>query len=56
VDAYPVRQISLGAKAPTRQIAFVCRGSDVDNRRVGALRSAFQSNYQASADEPEAGA
>jgi DNA-binding transcriptional LysR family regulator len=46
--AYPVRQISLGKNAPTRQIAFVCRGADADNRRVSALRDAFLVSYGAS--------
>lgn len=44
--AYKVRQISLGASAPARKIAFVCRGADADNRRVGALRTAFSSSYE----------
>lgn len=47
IRGYPVRQISLGAGGPSRKIAFVCRGSDADNRRVTALRSAFQATYQA---------
>ncbi len=37
----PVRQISLGNQAPSRQIAFVCRKPDEENRRVAALREAF---------------
>lgn len=45
---YPVRQISLGPKAPWRQIAFVCRGADADNRRVSALKDAFMASYEAS--------
>lgn len=45
---YPVRQVSLGAKAPSRQIAFVCRGADADNRRVSALKDAFIASYEAS--------
>ena len=47
-SVYPVRQISLGAKAPSRQIAFVCRGADADNRRVSALKDAFLASYEAS--------
>ncbi|PZO37491.1 MAG: LysR family transcriptional regulator [Alphaproteobacteria bacterium] len=46
IPGYPVRQISLGANGPSRKIAFVCRGTDVDNRRVIALRSAFQASYE----------
>jgi DNA-binding transcriptional LysR family regulator len=36
----PVRQIPLGVSTPTRQIAFVCRSGDADNRRVRAIRDA----------------
>jgi DNA-binding transcriptional LysR family regulator len=43
--AYPVREISLGRHAPTRQIAFVCRAADADNRRVAAVREAFEHVY-----------
>jgi DNA-binding transcriptional LysR family regulator len=43
--AYPVREISLGRHAPTRQIAFVCRATDTDNRRVAAVREAFEHVY-----------
>ena len=42
---YPVREISLGRHAPKRQIAFVCRAADADNRRVAALREAFEHAY-----------
>jgi DNA-binding transcriptional LysR family regulator len=41
----PVRQISLGNQAPSRQIAFVCRKSDEENRRVSALREAFSEAF-----------
>ena len=37
----PVRQIPLGNQAPSRQIAFVCRKPDEENRRIAALRDAF---------------
>lgn len=50
VSGYPVRQISLGPTAPSRKIAFVCRGADADNRRVSALRSAFIGSYEALKD------
>lgn len=45
VDAYPVRQIPLGARAPVRQISFVCRSLDSDNRRVSVLKDAFIAAY-----------
>lgn len=41
----PVRQIPLGVSTPTRQIAFVCRNGDADNRRVRAIRDAFANGY-----------
>lgn len=40
---YPVREIELGAGAPTRQIAFVCRGADAANPRLEPVRRAFES-------------
>ena len=43
--AYPVREISLGRNAPTRQIAFVCRAVDAGNRRVAAVREALERVY-----------
>ena len=43
--AYPVRELSLGKNAPTREIAFVCRLTDRDNRRVLALRESFEHIY-----------
>jgi DNA-binding transcriptional LysR family regulator len=48
VEAYPIRQISLGKNAPSRQISFACRGADSDNRRVTALRDAFKLSYEPS--------
>lgn len=36
-----VREIALGRQAPVRQIAFVCRQADRENRRVLALNEAF---------------
>jgi DNA-binding transcriptional LysR family regulator len=44
-DAYPVREVSLGRSAPTREIAFVCRVADKDNRRVAAVRECFEHVY-----------
>ncbi|MEF7616156.1 LysR family transcriptional regulator [Aquincola sp. MAHUQ-54] len=43
--AHPVREIALGAQAPSRQIAFVSRGPDADNRRIRALREACEVAY-----------
>lgn len=54
VDAYPVRQIALGARAPVRQISFVCRGLDADNRRVSVLKDAFIAAYGLATPEPAA--
>lgn len=45
VAAYPVRQIALGARTPVRQISFVCRSLDADNRRVSVLKDAFVAAY-----------
>jgi DNA-binding transcriptional LysR family regulator len=60
--AYPVREISLGRNAPTRQIAFVCRAVDAGNRRVAAVLEALERVYGVterrraakSADQPTA--
>ncbi|WEK58576.1 MAG: LysR family transcriptional regulator [Candidatus Brevundimonas phytovorans] len=46
----PVRQIPLGVSTPTRQIAFVCRSGDADNRRVRAIRDAFANGYGVTRD------
>lgn len=43
--AHAVRLISLGPKAPTRKVAFVCRNADADNRRIGVLRTALVTTY-----------
>ena len=48
----PVRQIPLGVSAPTRQIAFVCRSGDADNRRVRAIRDAFANGYGIARSNP----
>jgi len=47
----PVRQIPLGVSTPTRQIAFVCRSGDADNRRVRAIRDAFANGYGVTRDD-----
>ena len=49
-DSHPVRQISLGKNAPSRQISFVCRRADAEVRRVMALRDAFVRSYGAAED------
>lgn len=45
VEAYQVRQLPLVGRAPTRQVSFVCRGMDADDRRIAALRNAFITAY-----------
>jgi DNA-binding transcriptional LysR family regulator len=47
--AYAFREVSLGAGAPYRQVAWVCRKSDRDDRRHAAAFEALQSAYQAGA-------
>ena len=47
--AHPVREIALPQEQVAREIAFVSRALDVDNRRVQALREAFDVAYAASA-------
>ncbi len=42
LDVHPVRVLQLGKDAPYRQIAFVCRQSDQDNRLVQALLDGAQ--------------
>lgn len=49
-DMHRVRQISLGRNAPTRQISFVCRGADAENRRVLALKEALIHAYASEQD------
>jgi len=47
LDAYPVKVISLGANAPSRQIALARREADADNRNLDAVlkcaRGVFES-------------
>lgn len=45
IRMHPVREIELDQRSPVREIAFVCRELDVDNRRVRALREAFEFVY-----------
>lgn len=55
--SYPVRQLPLGPRAPVRQVAFVCRGMDADDRRISAIRNAFVAAYEdAGIRQDEAGA
>jgi DNA-binding transcriptional LysR family regulator len=44
-SAYPAREVGLGKHAPTRQIAFACRATDQDKRRLIAVRDAFDRIY-----------
>ena len=37
LEVHPVRVLPLGKDAPYRQISFVCRQTDQDNRLVQAL-------------------
>lgn len=46
--AHPVRVLSLGKNAPYRQISFVCRASERDNRLVQALLACAQAAEAAS--------
>lgn len=43
---YAVREVSLGDAGPVRQIALLCRESDVEDRRIQALREAFEGAYK----------
>ncbi len=45
-SVHPVREIPLQVSAQAREIAFVCRALDGENRRVLALREAFEVAYQ----------
>ncbi len=42
LDAWPVREVSLGRSAPTRQIAYVCRAADSAAFRLQVVIDAFQ--------------
>ena len=46
-ETHPVRELPLEQHAQSREIAFVSRALDSDNRRVGALREAFDAAYGA---------
>ena len=48
---HPVREIRLDLHAHAREIAFVSRALDRDNRRVIALREAFEHTYTQSPHE-----
>jgi len=43
--AYPVREVDLGKRAPTRRISLVWRSSDDDNRNVRAVAETFASAF-----------
>jgi DNA-binding transcriptional LysR family regulator len=44
---HPVREIALDVSPQAREIAFVCRAADRENRRVLALKEAFEFAYAA---------
>ncbi len=44
-SVHPVREIPLQVTAQAREIAFVCRSLDSENRRVLALKEAFEWAY-----------
>jgi DNA-binding transcriptional LysR family regulator len=44
-EVHPVREIPLSQQAQSREIVFVSRALDVDNRRVTAIREAFVFAY-----------
>jgi DNA-binding transcriptional LysR family regulator len=41
---WPVREVGLGRRGPTRQIALVCRAGDAEDRRIQAVLRAFQAS------------
>ena len=41
LSAYPIREVGLGRRAPSRRIALAWRSSDDDSRNVQALAEAF---------------
>jgi DNA-binding transcriptional LysR family regulator len=46
-SVHPVREITPQVSVPAREITFVCRAADSENRRVLALKEAFESAYAA---------
>jgi DNA-binding transcriptional LysR family regulator len=46
--AYAFREVSLGARGPSRQVAWVCRKSDAEDRRHAAVFEALSNEYAAS--------
>lgn len=42
LKSWPVKEISLGKNAPSRQIAFVCRTADAEAARVAVVLAAFR--------------
>jgi DNA-binding transcriptional LysR family regulator len=47
VNAYDVREVDLGKRAPFRRISLVWRSSDEDNRNVEAVAEAFATAFAA---------
>lgn len=46
-DAYAFREVTLGASGPVRQMAWLCRPADAEDRRHGAVMSALVRAYEA---------
>ncbi len=47
IDAYAVREVDLGRRAPARKISLVWRSSDEDSRNVEAVAEAFAAAFAA---------
>ncbi len=45
LDAHAVREVRLGAKGPTRQIAFVRRAADADDRNLDAVSGVLAAKF-----------
>lgn len=43
--AYAFREVTLGPNAPFRQVAWLCRNPDIEDRRHSAVRSALLTAY-----------
>ena len=55
LDAHDVRALRLGKGAPIRQIAFVRRRPDADNRNINAVCNAFAAAYAGTTGRRHAG-
>jgi DNA-binding transcriptional LysR family regulator len=56
LDAYGVREVSLGRSGPTRQIAVVRRSAAADNRNIEAVTNALTRAFRGAGSTPTAGA